>query len=146
MLLVFVWMIVVLLFLFILLSKIAKKRVNNEQKLVYECDNVFYHIAASQYKVWLKAEDTKLQDKHLSVIKRLFESKNPNYISNIELIKSSVKSIEKEIWKKITHKNIWDNIDLCVSKMKKLALWSKILKLITILIVIMLVGGMIYGF
>jgi hypothetical protein len=39
----------------------------------------------------------ELEDEHLDIIKNILESKNPNYISNIDTIKSSVEKIEKKL-------------------------------------------------
>lgn len=142
-LLIFVIFVIILIVMYVVLSKLASKILLNKKQFVYECDNLFYHIAASQYKTWLKAKDAELQDEHLAIIKQIFELKDPNYVWNIELIKSGVEKIEKKLWKKITHKNVWDNIDLYASKIKKLVLWYKILKFILILVLATVIGGVI---
>ncbi len=145
MLIVFIVVVFLLILLWFVVSRLWKKKINITQKLVYQYDNIFYLLSLSQYKNDLNNLNNveiynNTWDKWLSLIKSIFNLKNPNYIQNWDLILSGVKKIETLLWEKILGDEINSIINNLNKKLKSISLFYKILQILLILTVLWLLS------
>ncbi len=133
-------MILVLVFVLIFGSIFIKllkwKLLKNKQKLIYEYDNIFYIVSWYNYQTWTSDS--------LKIINKIFENKNPSYISNHKLIVNAIKEIEIDFWKKIIPSENWLKIKKFAKKIKLCSFLAKLLKVIIMLVIILFVVWIYY--
>ncbi len=119
----------VLIFGAIFIKLLKSKLLKNKQKLIYEYDNIFYIISWYNYQTWTADS--------LEIINKIFDNKNPSYISNHRLIVNDIQKIETDFWKKIIPSENWLKIKKFEKKIKLCSFWAKLLKFIILLVIVL---------
>ena len=127
-----------IIIVFSLLTKFFKNRkIKNEKKLIYEYDNVIYLL--SWYNYATSSNDVS------TMFSKIFEKKNPSYITNHKQIFSFINNLEKNSWKTVVSEKRWDDIKKLTRKLKTANFFLKTSKLITIIFLLFLVLGITYA-
>ncbi len=117
-----------LIIFFILLRFLEKKYLKNNQKLIYQYDNIFYVLSGYSYKTW--------SNEILVLMDKIFKSNKLNYISNHDTIFKLIKGLESDFWNTIIWNDIWSQILLLKRKIKTNNVLKWFIKIFSYLIII----------